>query len=237
MLVNNSHSPLKPSTAAAGIGTANVYTIFIRIDDELMKIINVSSAKAEPRMLEHSGTNFSLQTLTVGRGFDFTSSTAHSANSSVLAPVYESAHSPGKLRRVPSDGILDYRVELTRASGSSTRPRRETGVYTYVLNPQGVYASNVLVNLTVTAVRNGYAGAWFNGFVDGVVSAVDMGGRPLLEFPYWNTETGAKFTEVEFDEAQRHRLMRVWDGAYSDLGFYPTVLASDVANFYFPYGR
>ena len=140
----------------------NKYVTFIKVGDELMKVITVATvSNPDPE------SSAPCQTLTVGRGLDGSAPAKAVAGSPLLAPVYVSTPTWG-------DG-----------PGASGRLR-------YQADYASAYAWQSLANFTVDSVEQlGYDGAWFDSFSPSEVrNGADPAGNkvsawnPVTSAPY-----------------------------------------------------
>ena len=184
-------SHLKPSTTAGNFTTKDGYVTFIRLGQEIVKIVDVTD----------NGSS-----VTVVRGFANTQPMPHNAGDSVFAPVYNSEGFPGG---------------------------RESIVYT--LDPVQPLSVQRLVNHTLLAVETGYSGSWFDLFSDHQYNAVDMGGKRLNST--WDFASKAYYTKEGLLQVQENRLEKVWNSVKKTLGYYPTILANNLASCYWPGNR
>ena len=100
----------------------------------------------------------------------------------------------------------------------------------YTVNPMQQFAVDRLVNHTLEVVSSGYKGSWFDLFSDHQYDAVDMGGKRLKAT--WDFTSNAYYTEQSLLAVQKERLEKVWSMVNKKLGYYPTILANNVASCY-----
>ncbi|XP_065179395.1 uncharacterized protein LOC135809881 [Sycon ciliatum] len=234
ILLDNKHSPLIASTSAGNVSTKDEYVTYLRLENELAKIVSVESPRHKvSRLAKANGT---IQKVTVLRGFDGTSPAAHSKNMSVLGPSYKNY--PGQ--QLSENWLIDE-ASLWKSEHGNGLPGevfdRNDSPITYDIDPASGFASAVLINFTLQAVSAGYNGSWFDCFSDHVLKATDVGGRPVHGDAYWNFATKASYTAEEFSNAQRKRLQAVFESVHATLGFFPLILANNVGASYFTYGR
>lgn len=106
------------------------------------------------------------------------------------------------------------------------------GPVKYTLDPQQELAVNRLINHTLTAVERGYAGSWFDLFSDHQFNGVDIGGKKLKAT--WDFKTNAYYDRDGILGANKQRLSAVWAAVRKKLGYYPVILANNMAGGYFP---
>ena len=232
-MVNSKYSPLKASTSDDSYSNSTAYVTFIRIGSELMKITAVTFPAVPERQLP--GSHFTLQTLTVTRGFDGSTPSEHEDKANVLAPSYNNW--PGMS---PEEALRNWERQLRAdlfLEGKGAELEADKVHLTYEVDPVSTYASDMLSNSTIAAVNTGYSGSWYDCYTDSELRPVDVGGKPLVKFPFWNTKTDALYTREEFDTEQRARLTRTWKSIRSTFDYYPTILANNVATFYCQGGR
>jgi hypothetical protein len=182
---------LKPSTTAGNFTTKDGYVTFIRLGQEIVKILDVTD----------DGSS-----VTVERGFANTQPMSHNAGDSVFAPVYNSRWFPGGQEMLA-----------------------------YLLDPSQTLAVQRLVNHTLQVVEKGYSGSWFDLFSDHQYDAVDMGGKRLAST--WDFSSKTYYTRASFLQVQKNRLEEVWNSVWKTLGYYPTILANNLALCYWTGNR
>lgn len=246
VMVDAEHSLLKVSTAEGNYSTSATYVIFILVGSELMKVTKVSTPSMIDQVFSSLSFNpkmrYVIQTLTVVRGFDDTVAVEHAKNANVLAPAYN---------QWPGQQVAeDQRMMSSDSDDESPTDRIWDNIYTYYqrsdnqhvgityeVDPAASYAWEILANSTIEAVGEGYSGSWYDCFSDGELRPVDLGGKPLEKFPFWNPRLDAPYTKEEFDTKQRMRLTHTWEIVNNSLHYYPTILANNVVTFYFIGGR
>ena len=211
ILLDTRFSPLVASTAKGNMSTVDSFVTYLRINDELLKVLSVSKLHA----VDLDGANSANQTVEVVRGFDGTRGQEYDKNTTVFSPSY---------KNYPGQTWQDI-------SSAKTSP------ITYDVDPASNYAHQMLSQFTVAAVQMGYNGSWFDCFSSGVLKATDVGGRPIKGFRFWNFAANTEYTKDMYVQAQHRRLQTVFDVTRQALGFYPTVLANNVAGFYFDGGK
>jgi hypothetical protein len=184
-------SYLKPSTTAGNFTTKDGYVTFIRLGQEIAKIVDVTN----------DGSS-----LTVVRGFGNTRSVSHNEGDSVFAPVFNSEGFPGGQESI-----------------------------TYTLDPAQTVAVQRLVNHTLEVVARGYSGSWFDLFSDHLYNAVDMGGKRLNTT--WDFSANSYYTRAGLLQVTKDRLDRVWNSVHKTLGYYPVILANNLAACYWAGNR
>ena len=85
-------------------------------------------------------------------------------------------------------------------------------------------AVDVLVNHTVTGVRIGYAGSWFDCFSSRPFQPVDMAGNSAK---MWNFAKNEIFNQSDYIVVQRERLKEVFEQSIKVLGHKPVILANN----------
>lgn len=240
VLLDAKYSPLVASTAAGNVSTSTTFVTFVRMGNELMKI----TAVKQPGIIELGKPNGTKQIVSVERGFDGTVAVEHAKNESVFSPSYKNfpgqkwrdivEAGDGDWQSIPAlvkDLVENYGVEALDDADNPESP------ITYDIDPGSKYAHEMLSEFTIAAVQMGYNGSWFDCFSEGVLKAADVRGKHLPGFPFWNFANNSVYTKAAFLEAQRKRLQTVYNATRSALGYYPDLLANNVAGFYFDGGK
>ncbi|MEL7450784.1 MAG: putative Ig domain-containing protein, partial [Pseudomonadota bacterium] len=195
---------LKASTTSSSQSeSGSEYVTFVRIGDELMRIESENAAAG---------------TITVTRGLDGTTATAHGAGEPVLAPVYVAVPQPidngGNLWRIPDNsGGLPLRYSMQVG---------EPEVAAY------------LATEIITDARDGADGAWLDICSPGFYFPGNAFGAPVVP---WNLETGGEFTAQQRKEHQERKLNRIQTAVSAATGRLPVLTANNVgAGRYFEEG-
>lgn len=198
--------PFHASTANVSSGKGdNKYCFWIRVGDEFMKVL---------------ATNPQGKTLTLERGFDNTTSSAHSKGNLVFGPVY-----------------LGNRNRLGRnARSSNAWPTSQEGIR-YALDPANLLTHQLKADFVIEKVNEGFAGIWWDTFQPFTYNLCDPLGRggygkDGVSLTYWDFMNNQPYTPESLREAMKSQIRGVRELTRQATGINPYLTANNISKKY-----